>query len=333
MITPLANTPLLPGSLKNLFFPPEKDEYTYFARAGTRPFDSGNSIVKAAWAADASMLAYARYGKDPMPPGDFSNNLARGGLTYRNEIGNWKAPGTQAFFATNDQFALLAFRGTEVDDDVDKFEDADLVLVYEPDYRPAPGNPGPALGHLSSIEHLFSPPCLVHQGFQRALNQVWDEVHSCVTAYRKAQPHSEICFTGHSLGAALAVLAYSRFADPANSLITFGCPRVGNQPFRERVLSNPGKGIFRYVNLNDPVAHIPLESFLYLHAPEECSRFDGNGSLDRDNGAFNGDAAALRIAIGGLQWDLNSDLSKVPAPAGVVDHSPSRYCIRLWNCV
>jgi hypothetical protein len=31
--------------------------------------------------------------------------------------------------------------------------------------------------------------------------------------------------------------------------------------------------------------------------------------------------------------DLSLDLAKVPAPPGLVDHSPSRYCIRLWNCV
>ena len=333
MIVPVLRNTLLPASLKNLFFPPEKEEYTYFERASTHPFVTGTSIVKAAWAADASMLAYARYGKNPMPPGDFSDNLARGGLSYRKEIGDWKVPGTQAYFATNDQFAFLAFRGTEVDDDVDKFDDGDLILVNEPDYRPAPGNPGPALGHLSLIEHLFSAPCLVHRGFQRALDQVWDEVHSCVTAYRGAHPQAEICFTGHSLGAALAVLAFSRFADPGNSLITFGCPRVGDQPFRDRVLSNEGKGIFRYVNLNDPVAHIPLESYLYRHAPQECLRFDEEGNICPDNGAFQADAAALGVAIGGLHWNLDSDLSKVQAPAGVVDHSPARYCIRLWNCV
>jgi hypothetical protein len=333
MSTPIANTPLLPGSLKNLFFPPEKDEYTYFERTGAHPFASGNSVVKAAWAADTSMLAYARYGRDPMPPGDFNSNLARGGLTYRNEIGNWKAPGTQAYFATNDQFAFLAFRGTEVDDPIDKFDDADLALVYEPDYRPAPDHPGPALAHLSLVEHLFSIPCLVHQGFQRALNRVWDEVHSCVTDYRKAHPQAEVCFTGHSLGAALAVLAFSRFGDEGNSLITFGCPRVGDQAFRDRVLSNPGKGIFRYVNLNDSVAHVPLESYLYRHAPQECLRFDEGGSLDPDTGGFRGDAVALGVAVAGIHWDLNSDLSKIPAPAGLVDHSVARYCIRLWNCV
>jgi hypothetical protein len=37
MIAPIRNVPLLPGTLKNLFYPPEKNEYAYFARAQTVP--------------------------------------------------------------------------------------------------------------------------------------------------------------------------------------------------------------------------------------------------------------------------------------------------------
>jgi triacylglycerol lipase len=348
MTAPTCNTPLLPGSLKNLFFPPEKNEYTYFARAATHPFNdigSGlklsrdregavqNSIVKAAWAADAAMLAYARYGPQRMSAADLATNLARGGLTFENEIGDWNAPGTQGYFAANDQFAFISFRGTEPDDPFDQFDDAELSLMVEPDFRPAPENPAPALGPLSLVEHLFATPCFVHRGFQRALNRVWPQVHSIVTNYRNAHPQAEICFTGHSLGAALAVLAFSRFPAANNSLITFGCPRAGDKAFGDRVLSQTGKGIVRYVNLNDSVTHVPLEGFLYRHAPQECLRFDANGNLDGDDGSFKGDAAALAVAVKGLHWDLSTDLSKVPAPDGLVDHSPARYCIRLWNCV
>jgi hypothetical protein len=31
--------------------------------------------------------------------------------------------------------------------------------------------------------------------------------------------------------------------------------------------------------------------------------------------------------------NLSLDLAEIPAPPGLVDHSPARYCIRLWNCV
>jgi hypothetical protein len=127
MRQPTGNTPLLPGSLKNLFFPPEKDEYTYFAHAQDSPFITGDFVAKAAWAANASMLAYARYGARRMSTAEFNENLARGGLQCLKPIGDWNAVGTQGYLAGNDQFAILAFRGTVADDPVDVIDDVDLV--------------------------------------------------------------------------------------------------------------------------------------------------------------------------------------------------------------
>jgi triacylglycerol lipase len=335
MITPKTHTPLLPGTLKNLFYPPEADEYTYFARAAQSPFKSGGAIVKAAWAADAAMLAYARYGATRMTTADLTANFGRGGLTYQTiggSGGNWNASGTQAVFAGCDDFAILAFRGTEIDDAKDKLYDADIILVPEHDYRPS-SDPSPALGHFAAITHLFSSLCLVHHGFQSALNEVWEDVHRIVLDYRGRRPGAEIRFTGHSLGAALAVLAYSRFADPDLSLCTFGCPRTGDGAFRDRVKSNSGRGIYRFVNFNDVVAHIPLESLLYKHAPEQCYRFDNDGNLDTGGDTFSGDLDSLRAAIHGLPGSLGTAALATPAPPSFVDHSPARYCMRAWDCV
>lgn len=323
MRQPIRNTPLLPGSLKNLFFPPENEEYTYFARAKDCPFANTDPVVKGAWAADASMLAYARYGAKRMSATDFQENLARGGLRCLNQIGDWNDHGTQGYFAANDQFAVLAFRGTEADDPVDVIDDADLVPVPEPDHRPD----GIAPGFVLEI------PALVHQGFKRALDRVWDEVRGCLADYRRSHPDAEMCFTGHSLGAALALLASSRFADRNISLYTYGCPRTGNQEFCDRVLADPRKTTFRFVNVNDSVAHVPLESPFYKHAPLNCFRFDENGNLSEDDGSFRGDIAALATVFTRFSVNLSLDLAKIPAPPGLVDHSPARYCIRLWNCV
>jgi Lipase (class 3) len=264
---------------------------------------------------------------------EFSACLSPASLNLEALIGNWNGQGTQAYFATNDDFAILAFRGTEKDDPTDQLDDADLFLVPEPDHRRVPLQAAPALWHLSRVEQWLSPDaCLVHRGFQRALDRVWDQVHQLVTAYRTNHPAAEICLTGHSLGAALATLAFSRLADPAISLITIGCPRVGNGAFRNRVLENEcAPGIHRFVNLNDPVAHIPLESLLYRQAPDNCLRFDTQGVLSDDSGSFQGDVSALRVAIAGLPASLSAGLATVNAPDGLVDHSPARYCIRLWN--
>jgi triacylglycerol lipase len=330
VITPLRQTQFLPGTLKNLFYPPERTEYTYFARAKECPFVNGNAIVKAAWAADASMLSYARYGAARMPDNDLFANFGRGGLDCR-KIGDWNAPGTQAVFASCDDFAILAFRGTEGDDPKDCEYDADFVLVFEQDCHP---HHTATTGILASMTHLFSPPCLVHQGFRNALEEVWKDVQRIVADYRAKRPAAEIVFTGHSLGGALAALAFSRFADPNSSLFTFGCPRVGDAPFRDRVLSNPGKGIYRIVNFDDAVTHVPLASLLYEQIPTRSYRFDANGNLNPGDDTFLGDLASLRTAFQGLPSNLMTlDLAQIAAPLSAVDHSPARYCMRLWDCV
>jgi len=345
-IEPKTHTSLLKGSLKNLFFPPEENEYKYFGRAKQVPFIAPDKVardgvtdnlVRAAWAADAAMLCYARYGIKRMNDAQLRQNLEAGGLTLQKTIGedpqNWNAPGTQAFFATAPGLAILAFRGTEADDPQDLPDDLELMLTPEPDYK---SGASPHLGHLSAILHLFSDPCLVHRGFQKALNRVWDQVYAQLAQHRQDNPSGEICLTGHSLGGALALLTYSRFRYPNVSAYTFGCPRVGNAAFGARVASG-GKGHFRCVNFNDLVTHIPLVNDLYLHAPETCYRFDEAGWLELEHdGTLGGDLDVVERVIGGLPADVMGDWAKLdalPAPPGLVDHSPARYCMRLWDCV
>jgi hypothetical protein len=333
---PHRNTPLLKGSLKNLFYPPEQNEYRYFDRAAEFPF-AGEDVIKAAWAADAAMLCYSRYGVRRMNDGELKLCLAAGGLTLEKKIGedpaDWNAPGTQAMFVTGANFAILAFRGTEADDPQNLQDDLEIVLVPEPDYK---SGPTPQLGHFSAILHLFADPCLVHRGFQKALNRVWDQVYAVLADYRSKNPDSEICLTGHSLGGALALLTYSRFRDANVLAYTIGCPRVGNASFIARVAA-AGGGNFRCVNFNDLVTHIPLESELYLHAPQNCHRFDEAGWLDLEHdGTLAADVGVLERVIGGLPGDLVGNpekLDSLPAPPGLVDHSPARYCMRLWDCV
>jgi hypothetical protein len=278
---PIGTRPLLPGTLKNLFYPPEKHEYTYFQL----PFDPTNPIVRAACAADAAMLGYARFGERRMTDVELETCLAKGHLELKALIGDWNSSGTQAYFAANRQVAYFSFRGTEKDDQIDQLDDADLVFSFEPPV-----------------------PCQVHRGFQRALDRVWNYVQQLVANYRTANPNAEICFTGHSLGAALATLAFSRLRDTNLSLITFGCPRVGNAAFRDRVLSNVNQaGIQRFVNESDAVTHVPLavDNF-YCHVPDNCLRFDSHGVLSEEP---------------------DTDL----VFPNLIDHSPARYCIRLLN--
>jgi hypothetical protein len=254
------------------------------------------------------------------------------GFEQVDRVGDWSKRGTQGYFAAFNDFALLAFRGTEADDPLDSLADLDLLPAREPDYRAAPDEPHVALRHLSIIDELLAPRCLVHRGFQQSLNCVWEEVHGVVSSYRASHPRAPICFTGHSLGAALATLAFSRFDDLDHLLYTFGCPRVGNAHFGERLADSAGR-MFRYVNLNDPVAHVPVADLEYQHVPPRCLRIDENGNVDEDLGDFRGDVSALRVALAGLPRAGVLTSPNESAPEGLVDHSPARYCIRLWNCV
>src|SRR5258705_3802678 len=143
---------LLPPTWKNLYYPPEKTEYVYFAGRDEDPFPASSNIqaryaqthsrllpfVKAAYAADASMLGYQRHGKDPMPEEDFRNNLQN--LTYQ-PLRTGLATGTEGYFAQHDDFALMVFRGTEKGDPKDSFADLSLLLVAEPDYSTAAEEP------------------------------------------------------------------------------------------------------------------------------------------------------------------------------------------------
>jgi hypothetical protein len=88
------------------------------------------------------------------------------------------------------------------------------------------------------------------------------------------------------------------------------------------------------VNYNDAVAHVPLESIFYRHSPMPCYRFDENGILGQDDGSFKGDVESLRAAVMTLPSSIRiGELDTILAPLSVVDHSPARYCFRLWDCV
>src|SRR4051812_4249390 len=114
---------------------------------------------------------------------------------------------TQAFVASNDDMVVVSFRGTEVTKLQDMLTDAEFALVDGPFGK-------------------------VHSGFQRGLGRVWDSVLGEVKrCQRRGQ---SLWFTGHSLGAALAMLAAGDCIEmdkPVNGVYTFGQPRVGDKIF------------------------------------------------------------------------------------------------------
>ncbi|OEL31752.1 Phospholipase A(1) DAD1, chloroplastic [Dichanthelium oligosanthes] len=116
----------------------------------------------------------------------------------------------------------------------------------------------------SGFSRLFTAPGEAHSSLQQ---QVREEVRRIIHEYGgKGMPPLSITITGHSLGAALAVLsayeittAATRTDDDAPTMVTavsFGGPRVGNAAFRRRLEESGGK-VLRIVNSNDIVTKVP----------------------------------------------------------------------------
>ena len=202
------------------------------------------------------------------------------------------------FFAREGTFGfvsgeLCVFRGT--DEVRDFLRDLDTALVPDGDVK-------------------------VHRGFQRALDCVWDELAGLLEG-------RAVCFTGHSLGGALATLAAWRQGEVARAY-TFGAPRVGERLLHERLRAP----VHRVVNNNDLVTRLP-PPLGYRHAgtlhyidesgrvhdrPERWSRVVeqvlGHGNRAMDN---------VR------RW-LSGEFDAIPYDS-LVDHSPVHYAVHLWN--
>ncbi len=167
----------------------------------------------------------------------FTTKLASGGFEL---IKTFYSPDTdtQAFLAKSEEFAVLAFRGTEVTKRTDIRIDLQATKVSVLDGR-------------------------VHNGFRAAYDSIAKDVEKGVLGL-KGLP---LYVTGHSLGAALATVATQRMEhnprirEMIAACYTFGSPRVGNSHY-DMEFKSP---IYRVVNTTDIVTVIPLLAMGYIH--------------------------------------------------------------------
>lgn len=139
--------------------------------------------------------------------------------------------GTQAFVACNDDFAVLAFRGTEADSMKDIKADAKATQID------CPTNHG-----------------RVHSGFNGQYDDVACHVEDVLD--RRDVRDKPLFITGHSLGGAVATIATRRLTAERRiaACYTYGSPRVGNEGWVTRIKTP----IYRIVNSADPVPMVPL---------------------------------------------------------------------------
>lgn len=150
--------------------------------------------------------------------------------------------GTQAFLAQlkakDDQqpMLILAFRGTKTSSIDDIKTDAKVAL-----------QPAPLGGRL-------------HPGFFEAFSSVQQDIQAVLDNHGG----TPFYITGHSLGAALAVVATRYLTHPKSAATyTYGCPRVADEAF----FNEFKVPVYRVVNGADVVARLPFgEWFTFILA-------------------------------------------------------------------
>jgi hypothetical protein len=115
----------------------------------------------------------------------------------------------------------------------------------------------------------------VHSGFYEAYMEVEATMASAVRELRQLYPTTPIFATGHSLGAALAVLAavdldiyYHNSFLSVGIIYTFGEPRVGNLPFAE-YFDTLTTDKYRLVHYRDIVPSLPPKLLGFHHIENE----------------------------------------------------------------
>jgi len=197
---------------------------------------------RTAWVmASMAQLVYEQFEEGGSVRELLLEKLKGGGFKMVAEFNDTKTD-TQAFLVTNDEYAVLAFRGTEVSKKADIAIDAKAIKV-------------------SVIEGR------VHSGFLGGYNSVRNDI---LKALKKVS-ELPLYITGHSLGAALATVATNSLEnevvdgtplrDRIAACYTFGSPRVGNNQY-DRDFKSP---IYRIVNTTDVVTVVPLLVMGYVH--------------------------------------------------------------------
>lgn len=212
---------------------------------------------------------------------------------------------TQGFVGGNDDFVVVAFRGTETSKIADWMTDVEI----------APVNFNYLFQGANDIGH-------VHNGFGHALVDVWEEVFATIKEF--STKGQSLWFTGHSLGGALAVIATAAclFDDnhriAVNGLYTYGQPRVGDHDFAMRLDGIFRKKTFRLVNNADIVTRVPPRSLGY-HVNGSLLYFDKAGVAHNDDSFWN---QFLNEVVVGLDVAQNfpSVVKDHDLKTGYIDH-------------
>ena len=287
--------------------------YTFFEnvdRFPFRPHDATLNLQNAWWLMDAAFLSYSA-------PATITATYAASALGA--SVSCFSGPlNTQCYVAATDQWIVLAFRGTQVDD----FWSSIIDWSVDARFLPAMDSHGD----------------WVHGGFLSAVRGIWSDVEGYLRDLQ-ATVARPLWVTGHSLGAALATVAANLLC--ANhtdglglrGLCTYGSPRTGDRGFGRRI-SVPA---WRFRNNMDLVTHVPI-GLVFRHVGH-LEFIDSGGVIHRDvtlaqervldaGGVHLSSRDAHNLAV--LMEMVNS---QAVVPGCLADHAPINYAIRIWNCL
>ena len=118
------------------------------------------------------------------------------------------------------------------------------------------------MADLNLIKNAAKAGGKVHSGFQQEVNDLWMDVLAEIEHNDQLKVRKDIYMTGHSLGAAMATIAATRY-QPVE-LHTFGSPRVGGPRFIRHIKCPH----YRFMNNNDIVCRIPPAWLGFKHHGE-----------------------------------------------------------------
>ena len=191
--------------------------------------------------------------------------------------------------------------------------------------------------------YLGHPKADVHEGFLDAAESVWPEFLKLIQDAK--QQGRRIFLTGHSLGAAIALVIADRAAREklleSAEIFVYGAPRVGKDDFVARYNAIFGLTTYRFVHGRDIVPTVPPAELGFHHVGRYLSCRSGEkfdltlmGALpDTDEPSmgqdlFTGVAARLRTLAGSpsraSRLDTLGHLTEILTPS-IGDHLPDRY--------
>lgn len=215
-------------------------DYIYFESSDAIPFspeENRYSPSNAWWLAEASFLAYCH-------PGFVRMAFFIAGF---KEFQFFNGPGTECMVASSEKTSIVTFRGTET---------SSLSFFHE------------LTTDLNTIPVPFPEGGMVHQGFLKGLEEVWEQkdkkyakknpthnsgLHPFIQQLLRDHPDRPIWICGHSLGGALATLCFARIPE-ARGLYIYGAPRVGDLEFNTLIAGRP---VFRIEHAGDPIPLVP----------------------------------------------------------------------------